>query len=854
MQGVLCCSTWLLGNSGKNASKNGKQKNRSSSNSSKKEKRNGLYSSKDCCKHQNIQKRDDFSRLERALKEGDEELSDDATCRDWWVSNRSADEATRRAASVAYSIAVETSSRATVAGGLVDLLEQAIFQFQCLHDLTGEMNLELEWASLKLTLLQQVKLKFEMSEERRSVKDDDLIQRGFSGSLLKIVRTAALQLDETICICSSASSDMTSAALFVKSDTWFAKWAAVQDDVNKASDHLLFAMINEIGQKKNEHHIALVREEKNQDVKKAIQLEICQQNEAFVRAVISVSSILSSEEKAIYSGLVLHSASFELPSETRENLLKVFKKLANDDIAGAISTLHTMETKLRPSPDSEDYEHRAILLFIRGLATYREKNDEKALALYHDAIIADPDCAECWFAMALSLQRAEYSIEQQVAAYKRCLELDNDFALAHLKYGLILADRRAYDAAEKELEMAAHLDANNGDTLLAFAEFETDIRQNHQTAEKYVQKALQVAPRNSRAHNLYAMLLLHIKQNYFLAEKHFRLALEADSCNAIARNNYAHLLAQIRKNYDDAEMHYRLAVEADPKLAIAHYNYANLLKTIRCDYDLAQKHYELAIEYEPMSALAHNNLANLYYDIRKDPDKAQHHYELALLADPKNASAHTNLGLLKHVVRQQYDEAEKHYKSALAVNATHADAHNNLGYLLQTVRGNFDLAEKHYQAALESDPNHAFTHESYGELLFDVHHAYDDAENHLKLALDQNPNLLTAHLKLGELYLHVRDDPELALDFLSNALELDPNNTSALYNIASLYEQRGALKQAALYLERLVVVLSSSSSAQSDQHNKILSDDDLPQQRRSMLEDINKRLALIIKRQQQEET
>ena len=191
------------------------------------------------------------------------------------------------------------------------------------------------------------------------------------------------------------------------------------------------------------------------------------------------------------------------------------------------------------------------------------------------------------------------------------------------------------------LQESSSKNPTNGNLLIAYASFLTDIRPDHDRAEEYYEKAIKADPNNATNLGNYAIFLTDIRRDHGQAEKLYTQALTIDPNNATTLGNYAILLKNIRHDHDQAEELYEQAIAIDPNNAKILGNYAILLAHIRHNHDRAEELYKQAIAIDPKNANNLGNYANFLTDIRHNHDRAEELYKQAIAIDPKNAN---NLG------------------------------------------------------------------------------------------------------------------------------------------------------------------------------------------------------------------
>jgi Tfp pilus assembly protein PilF len=188
-----------------------------------------------------------------------------------------------------------------------------------------------------------------------------------------------------------------------------------------------------------------------------------------------------------------------------------------------------------------------------------------------------------------------------------------------------------YREGLKQLPNSAELTGN-------FANFLTDVRQNHEEAAGLYRKAIELNPNDADLLGNYANFLDVVRTKYDEAEPLYRKALELNPNNATVLGNFANFLTDTRQNHDEAEPLYRKALELDSDNAVILGNYANFLTDVRQNHDEAERLYRKAIELNPNDATILGNFANFLTDTRQNHDEAERLYRKAIELDPNNAT------------------------------------------------------------------------------------------------------------------------------------------------------------------------------------------------------------------------
>ena len=200
--------------------------------------------------------------------------------------------------------------------------------------------------------------------------------------------------------------------------------------------------------------------------------------------------------------------------------------------------------------------------------------------------------------------------------------------------GTSATEQRAQDLYLRSIGLA---ESDSG-ILTNYANFLTDIRQDHDAAETLYQRALEADPTRVSTLGNYANFLRNVRRNHEQAEAMYQRVLEIDPNRPSTLGNYALLLAEDRQDYDAAEVLYKRALEAGPNHANHLINYANFLTDVRQDYATAEALYKRALEADPDNADRLRDYANFLTNVRQDYAAAGALYKRAQEIDPDDVN------------------------------------------------------------------------------------------------------------------------------------------------------------------------------------------------------------------------
>lgn len=154
------------------------------------------------------------------------------------------------------------------------------------------------------------------------------------------------------------------------------------------------------------------------------------------------------------------------------------------------------------------------------------------------------------------------------------------------------------------------------------------------------------------------------------------IALSPDSADAYAIRGGIRFWGEW--DWEGAEADYRRALELNPNHSLAHLRYAHLLSNTG-RHDESAREAADALRLEPLSALL-NGLAGMFRVQAKDYEGAIRQLEHTLEIEPDFWIAHLNLGK-SYELMQRYDLAEKHYRSALERSDKNNEPLSMIGHL-----------------------------------------------------------------------------------------------------------------------------------------------------------------------------
>lgn len=329
----------------------------------------------------------------------------------------------------------------------------------------------------------------------------------------------------------------------------------------------------------------------------------------------------------------------------------------------------------------------------------------KAIALYREAIDADPKNGRTYYNLALALDR-QNDIASERKALETSISLDPDFAPSQNQYGLICLQDGELDRAEQHLKSAIALDPQ-------FAEAQSNLgvlygrKGKNDEAEKLFRHATEDNPKYAQA---FVNLGLILASEARFAEAHdaFQHALTLTGDQSSAMTADAFLLLRLGRS-NDALAEFRRVIELKPESAAAHLN-LGLALADQFDQEGALSEFTKASELAPSDALTHYNRGRVLLDLQRNGE-AKPELERATVLDSRSTDAWYLLGLIAHQAGNA-EEAIRDFQRAVDLKPAYAEAHFMLGREFQH-QGDEPRAAAEWRKAIE-------IHSDYSEALYNL--------------------------------------------------------------------------------------------------------------------------------------
>ncbi|MBW2980470.1 tetratricopeptide repeat protein [Candidatus Woesearchaeota archaeon] len=324
------------------------------------------------------------------------------------------------------------------------------------------------------------------------------------------------------------------------------------------------------------------------------------------------------------------------------------------------------EIKIEPSEASDpDIKKKANEHFEKGVACYRRK-----------------------------------SLEEAVAEFRQAIGFDSDYVAARNNLGVVLYERGELEEAETQLRAAISLRDNDADLYVNLGNVLSDRGRLGEAIESYA-TATGIDPKNAVAFNNKGVTYIKARQ-LDLAVKTFRKALEINSENPTIHLNLANVL---RENGDNAGsiLEYQKAMELIPG------------GDEETREGVEEKARQWTESRKDKDFYFYFHLGIIYHGVIND--KAIEAYRESIRLNPNYSHSRFDLGILLSV-KGDKEGAEKEFREAIRIDPNYSRAHSSLGRLLWK-QGKHDEGLKECRKAVECKPNEKYSHVFLGDCLYD---------------------------------------------------------------------------------------------------------------------------------------
>lgn len=351
---------------------------------------------------------------------------------------------------------------------------------------------------------------------------------------------------------------------------------------------------------------------------KALEIE---EDESFLVAIAMSETKLGQFEKALdhYKQLVLLAPNKE---NYRYNVVICYEAL------GEINTAIKMLEDLI-------YVNPKYTLPAQKLASLYLKTNQlaKAKEVYDNILLKGKVTAEIMHQYAI-LSSSLCDSDTAERMLKKAISMNPDFAKAHKDLGIIYLNKRLFDYAEDEFQIALKLAPNDFEILFEYGNFLYSISKNIE-ADRFYGESLEVNPNNVLAltfMGLNKLVLNQLDESY----KYISKAISIEPNHEYVQFCMGRIL-YAREEYEDAKIYLIRAVEQNPDIETQN--------TLALTY-FQLKEYEQALKiFQNIDAKRPQNISILMeiakcYEALNDKDSALKYLDKVVNIFPDNEDAH----------------------------------------------------------------------------------------------------------------------------------------------------------------------------------------------------------------------
>ncbi|MGQ9609665.1 MAG: tetratricopeptide repeat protein [bacterium] len=438
-----------------------------------------------------------------------------------------------------------------------------------------------------------------------------------------------------------------------------------------------------------------------------------------------------------------------------------------------------------------------VFQYALGFTYAITENDEyvdKAIESFKKALDLDPNFMLAHFSLgSMYLRKNDY--RQAEIELQKTIDLDNKFLAAYFNLGEVYRKQKQYDLALSAYKKAFEINKDWGWSYygIGLVYFEQN---NIDDAQLALKQATNNSPEIADAHfklgQIYAMQDMDIEtisKTYREGQKVVSKTKEEqqafyDLGKIFASKGKSGLAIQAYKN----------AINIDPNMALAQYELGTQYYNMGLK-ERAIEHFQMAIKSDPSLRTLFVEEAKKYYEMG-NRQEAMNSLEKSLTIDPQNAEAHYFYATL---LSDNKSEAIKHYEDAIKIDPNFVKAYIPLGDLYYS-DSRYDDARSAYKKAISIDKNNenyffelgnkALQTKDEKNLIENLNNAKTNFEKHLMLY----PNDSLANFKLGFTYEKL-GEKDKALEYYQRSFDNDPSRYDILFNIARLSKEIGKLNE-----------------------------------------------------------
>jgi tetratricopeptide (TPR) repeat protein len=206
-----------------------------------------------------------------------------------------------------------------------------------------------------------------------------------------------------------------------------------------------------------------------------------------------------------------------------------------------------------------------------------------------------------------------------------------------------------------------------------------------------------------------------------------------------------------------------------------------------------------------------HQLFALNYIVFRMPDAVEIELNKAIALNPKNAELHYQLGRL-YFSEEHFERSIEEVNRAVTIAPDYPEAYDSLGLSYEALQ-DFQKAGDNYRKAIDLDRKHGIKDEwplvDYGTMLF-REESPQAALPYFIEALEINPLSAKANYQAGRATRSLKRYDEAA-QYFQKAIDVDPSYTYAYYQLATLVQQKGDEKRAAMLMDKYKTLSDSNT-------------------------------------------
>jgi len=271
-------------------------------------------------------------------------------------------------------------------------------------------------------------------------------------------------------------------------------------------------------------------------------------------------------------------------------------------------------------------------------------------------------------------KRTTGALAEAVDYFQQAIELDPDFALAHVGLADSYLLQTVYSGLPQDemlpkvkaaIDKALELDDRLGEAYATLGSFQ-DSKRDLAAAEVAFKRALELNPNYATAHQWYGILLGRLgRAEEALAR--IRKAQELDPLSTIINSNVGGALRRSGR-FDEALAQFKKVIEIDPAFPAAYYSIGDIYGSVLGQLDQAVAWYRKAIALDPGNPRGPAVFGWIYLDLG-DSAQAEYWFNRSMELGPESFLPNVTMAVL-HVYRGDEAKALDYARKALTIDPT----------------------------------------------------------------------------------------------------------------------------------------------------------------------------------------